>query len=591
MTESKHQAANRVRKRNAGSSGDAVEDMELISVLPPNVREEIQNMSTNDSSDAVTVRKIMRKCLRRIPLRKRCGMFFGIIISFTLLIFVTIILVYTTKGDLHGIDRDIYFSPRNIPLPRPGDWNVSSTHYLDLLAEAVKYPTISYGDDRDRNLSTRAQFAYFLEEQFPHINSSSDVTREIIGGASLLYEIKGLDKSLKPYLLIAHMDVVPVENVERWEKNPFGGEIDDEYIHGRGTLDVKSAVIGLLGAIETMLSENSNWRPKRSILVFIGHDEETGGFKGAKIAAETLEKRGVQLEFILDEGAAATLNYFPGIDRTICLIGVAEKGFLSVELEATADGGHSSMPSDQNAIGSLAAAITALRDNPLPYHFESDDINRKSFEWIAPYFNFGLRLVTSNMWLFRYSVLAKVTDTPETKALARTTTAFTVISGGIKDNVLPKYARALVNHRLHPGDKVEKVLSWDRDVIAGIQGVTLKAKPGWRNEPSPISPHGKDAAAYHVVKSSIHSVIPDALVIPYLTVGGTDSKHFLNLTRKIYRFVPYVLDKKLDDAKRIHGDNERMRREIFHILSNFICLSSNWRTAFDACHIKTSLDL
>merc|ERR1712142_950929 len=132
-----------------------------------------------------------------------------------------------------------------------------------LLGFAGRSGEISYRDERDQNLSTRVLFAQFLKDRFPLThNSSSNVSREVIGGASLLYEIKGSDKSLKPYLLIAHMDVVPVENVERWEKKPFGGEIDDEYIHGRGTLDVKSAVIGLLGAIETMLSENSNWQPK-----------------------------------------------------------------------------------------------------------------------------------------------------------------------------------------------------------------------------------------------------------------------------------------------------------------------------------------
>lgn len=498
-----------------------------------------------------------------------------VLASVSIVTIASIFLVFnaTTNHDTNGADRDIFFTLREIPLPQLNDTTIStSKHNLKILSDAIKIRTISYGDDRDSNLTTRQDFGQFIKTSFPLIHNSCIVDLKVIEGASLLYEIKGNDTAKKPYLLISHMDVVPAENKDKWDKNPFGDnntttsdDDEEEYLYGRGALDIKSSIIGILASIETKFSQNEYWQPRRTILVFIGHDEEIGGYGGAKIAAKQLINKNTKLEFILDEGGAATKHYFPGLDnRIVCLIGVAEKGFLSIDLESTLDAGHSSMPRENSAIRNLAKAITALADHPLPYHFESDDINRQSFEWIAPHMSFVYRVVMSNMWLFKKFVLSQVSKTPETKALARTTTAFTMMNGGVKENVLPIHARALVNHRIHPRDNFKTILDWDRNVIKDIDGVNLKEKTSeWKNAASPISPYDKDHAPFHVIKSGIHTVFPNALVTPYLTVGGTDSKHFVELTENIYRFVPYILDKELNDAKRIHGINERINKKDF----------------------------
>ena len=496
----------------------------------------------------------------KIALCTACLILFSVI-----LILICVMLSNAFRSDSHEIDRETYFSSRNIPLPSFSQFDLDQPKFETILSEALRFRTVSYGDERDKNLTTKLEFGEFLKSAFPSVHNSPLVSRRIIGGASLLYEIRGEDANLKPFLLISHLDVVPVENAARWEENPFGGSLEGDFLYGRGALDIKSSIIGIMTALEMRLTEDR--KPKRSILLFFGHDEETGGHEGARVAAANLKKEGVELEFILDEGAAVLRNFYPGVEKEVCIVGVAEKGFVTVEVEAEASAGHSSMPPNDMAIGNLAKALAALEENPMPFHFSPDDLNRKTFEWLAPYFPFGTRLAMSNIWLLKPFVLPVVTSTAEMRALARTTTAFTKVSGGVKDNVLPKNAKALVNHRLHPNDDSLSVIKWDKDVAEKFRGVSVRQKPGWNNEPSPVSPHGPDDAAYHVIKSSIHSVMSDALVVPYLTPGGTDSKHFVGLTDKIYRFVPYILDKEEDDAKRIHGVNERIAKKD---LPNFV---------------------
>ena len=532
--------------RNADPVAAASEDIPLQEQNMSLILERYSNEGTAHSAPP----KGRSRCLL-LSLRALCLALLSLI-----LILFCIMLGNALRSDSNGIDRDTYFSSRNILLPSFSQFQLDLKKFQQTLSEAITFRTVSYGDERDANLTAKIEFGQFLEAAFPAVHKSPLVNRAIIGGASLLYEIRGENPDLKPYLLISHLDVVPAENEDEWDQDPFAGAIEGDFLFGRGTLDIKSSVIGILTALEMRITQDRN--PERSIFLFFGHDEETGGHKGAHEAASYLQDRGVELEFILDEGAAVLRNFYPGVDKDVCIVGVAEKGFLTVQVEASGSAGHSSMPSEDTSIGNLAKALTALQENPLPYHFSSGDLNRETFEWLAPYFPFGTRLALTNIWLLKPAVLSVVTSSPETRALARTTTAFTVVSGGIKDNVLPKFSKALVNHRLHPNDDAESVLKWDRNVAERVQGVKVRVKPGWKNEPSPVSPHGQKDATYHVIKSSIHSVMPDALVVPYLTPGGTDSKHFVELTDRIYRFVPYILDKDRNDAKRIHGINERI---------------------------------
>lgn len=494
-----------------------------------------------------------------------------------ILIGILVIIAFNTIfcKDEHSLDKDTMFKP-----PHYGpDYEINATHYLEILEELIKIRTISYGDERDEdNRLAFAEVPKLLNDKFPHIHKSNFTNITVING-SLCYVIQGSMPEKKPYMIIAHMDVVPAENEKEWTKHPFGEDDSfepdpdkmekdaDKYLYGRGTLDVKSVIVGTFAGLEVLT--HHSWRPERTIYIFIGHDEEIGGYGGARIAAEMLKKENITLEFILDEGAAATRNHFPGIgDRIVGLIGVVEKGYLSVDIESSAEAGHSSMPGEDSSIGNLAKAIVKISENPFPKHLDEGDLTRETLEWIAPYTTWLYRAALSNMWITKPFVLYYLTE-PQLQATLKTTTSFTIIKGGSKENVLPSKSFATINHRLHPRETIQEVLQRDANILRHLENVEVKERSGWQNDAPPISPHGPDARAYHAIKSSINNVFEGSIVLPYITVAGTDSKHFVGLTQNIYRFAPYILDKNHDDTTRIHGINERINREEFEPFIRF----------------------
>ena len=203
----------------------------------------------------------------------------------------------------------------------------------------------------------------YLKETFPKVHSG--LTKETINDYSLLYTWKGSDETLKPILLMAHLDVVPVEPASEadWQHPPFEGQIQDGYIWGRGALDDKAGVMGLLEAVETLLAEG--FRPKRTIYLAFGHDEELGGPNGAAKIAELLLSRKVELDYVLDEGLIIANGILP-VSKPVALIGIAEKGFVSLELSVETEGGHSSMPPPNTAIGILSEAVNKLEEGQMP---------------------------------------------------------------------------------------------------------------------------------------------------------------------------------------------------------------------------------
>jgi carboxypeptidase PM20D1 len=236
------------------------------------------------------------------------------------------------------------------------------------LAESIRIPTISHASPDAFDAEAFEAFHAHLQEAFPRAHAA--IRREVVAEHSLLYTWGGSDPSLLPILLMGHLDAVPVEEQTRgeWREDPFGGRIADGFIWGRGAIDNKSAVVGTLEAVELLLSEG--YRPARTIYLAYGHDEEVGGTRGARAIAELLRARGVRLAMVLDEGGVIADGILPGVDSTVALVGIAEKGFLSLELTSRALGGHSSLPPRQSAIGVLGAAVARLEEHPMPARLE-----------------------------------------------------------------------------------------------------------------------------------------------------------------------------------------------------------------------------
>jgi len=416
------------------------------------------------------------------------------------------------------------------------------------LAEAVRIPTISTGADPASDPAALAAFADLLASRYP--NAHRVMTRERIGDGSLLFTWRGRDPSLKPVLLLAHIDVVPVEpgTEARWTHPAFAGVIADGYIWGRGTLDDKLNVTGLMEAAEALAAQG--WQPPRSLLFAFGHDEEVGG-SGAKAIAATLKQRGIRAAFLLDEGGALTTGIMPGVSRPVATIMAAEKGYASFRLTATAAGGHSSQPPPDTAVTRLARALVRLQDQPLPARLAAPvDV---MLERAAPAMGLVNRVAIANRWLFEGLLIKLLTAQPVSNALVRTTTAPTMLRAGVKDNVLPAEASAVINFRLLPGDSAHAVEAHIRKAIAD-DGIAITLDGGFASEASAVS--DPDSAEFRQLAEVTRSVFPDAVVTTGLMLGATDARHYEGLYDNRYNFMPVTLN--AEDLQRIHGANERI---------------------------------
>ncbi|HEU0298768.1 MAG TPA: M20 family peptidase [Longimicrobium sp.] len=417
------------------------------------------------------------------------------------------------------------------------------------LAGAVRIRTISHEDPAAFDAAAFQALHAYLQAQFPRVHAH--LRRETVATHSLLYTWPGSDPSLKPILLMGHLDVVPVEpgTEGSWQEDPFGGRIAGGFIWGRGAIDNKSAVVGLLEAVEMLLGEG--FRPARTVYLAFGHDEEVGGTRGARAIAALLESRGTELEMVLDEGGVIGDGILPGVSAPTALVGIAEKGFASIELTTRAAGGHSSLPPRESAIGILGAAVARLEANQMPARLEGP--TRQLFETVGPHFPVAQRAVFANLWATRPLVIGKLEESPTTNAMIRTTTAATIFQAGTKENVLASRARAVVNFRIHPGDSVTGVLAHVRRVVDDPR-VEARIAPGFTAEPSAVSSTASES--YRTLERTIRGVAPDVNVAPYLVVVVSDSRYFQDLGRSIFRFLPVRLTS--EDLKRMHGTNERL---------------------------------
>jgi len=418
------------------------------------------------------------------------------------------------------------------------------------LSEAVRYPTVSYAADSPVDTLAFQGYIEFIRKKYPLIDSLLHL--EVFNKFSLLYRWDGKDTSLLPVILMAHYDVVPPGDTAEWERGPFSGINDGTFIWGRGTLDDKAAMISILEAVERLLAEGFN--PQRTIYLSFGHDEEIGGERGARAIASYLKENNVKAEYVLDEGMAVTEGMVPMIKKPVALVGTSEKGYLSVKLIAEMPGGHSSTPEKESALTVIAKAVDALVTKQVKPRL-SGPVN-DFIRYIGPEMPVFARVIFANKWLFKPLILSIYTGSASGNALVRTTTAPTIINSGIKDNVIPTRAEAVVNFRILPGENSTDVLEHVKKVIDDTR-INIEPLKDFINEPAPFSHTG--TPGFQVIFKTLRQVYPEAFVAPTLTLSATDSRHFSAVTENIYRFAPLRVTS--EDMERIHGVNERIKIE------------------------------
>ena len=417
------------------------------------------------------------------------------------------------------------------------------------LAGALRIPTVSRTRYADTDTVPFDQLAAYLTRTFPLVHQR--LRLQTVSHYGRLYEWPGTDPALKPLLLLAHQDVVPVlpGTAGQWTRPPFAGQQAGGYLYGRGALDDKLNVLGELEAVEYLL--RTNYQPRRTVLLAFGHDEETSGLRGAAALAARLRQQHPQLELVLDEGGLVKADGVAGLAQPVALVGVSEKGYLTLELTAVGQGGHSSMPPALTSVGRVAAAVARLEAQPFPARLDGGVSNLLAY--LAPAVPFGKRVVFANQWLFGPLIRKSLATTPSGNAALRTTTAPTIVRGGDKENVLPIDATATVNFRLLPGDSVSQVLRHVREVVA--DSLVRVRVVGQGRPASPVS--GTDNAAFRTLHRTIRSVFPQALVAPYVVVGATDARAYASLCpQATYRFMPVLMNQAAIES--LHGTNERL---------------------------------
>ena len=426
------------------------------------------------------------------------------------------------------------------------------------LSKAIQYQTISFSEDAIPDSTAFFGFHRFLEATFPLVHQK--LTLEKINTYSLLFKWEGSDASKKPIILMSHQDVVPVDEptLGDWEAPPFEGKITATHVIGRGTMDDKVTLIGLLEAVEKLLEEG--FVPSSTIYLAFGHDEELGGSNGASQIAAHLKAKGIQAAMTIDEGGFVAEDLIPGIDKPVAMVNLAEKGYASFKLIVETKGGHSSQPPRENTIGILAQAIVDLENNQLPYKLVKP-IDYQ-FEYLGAEMPFFKKMAFANPWLFKKPVLEALN--------AHTTTAPTIIDGGVKDNVIPTVAEATINFRILPGETIESVKQHIENTVSDKVKVETA---GFVTNPSPVS--GIDSEAFKILEKTIRNTIPNSIVVPGLVGGGTDARYFYEVSDDVYRFYPIRIDPT--SMTRFHGIDEKISKDNYkeiiefdyHLIKNF----------------------
>ena len=441
------------------------------------------------------------------------------------------------------IARALAFKPKNEGERKCEPVFINNEKAVSDLAEMIKCRTVS---DRDKSKEEASEFERFeklLPKLFPKVHEKCEFTK--VGDRSLLFRWRGVSDA-SPTVLMAHYDVVSVVP-ENWEKPPFDGIIENGLLWGRGTLDTKGTLNGILQAAEQLISDG--FVPKNDIYFAFGGDEEINGH-GAPEIVKLFKERGITPGAVVDEGGAVVEKVFPGVKCPCALIGVAEKGMVNIEYSVSGGGGHASSPAPHTPVGRLSAACVKMEASP--FKFRITPPVKEMLDTLGRHSTFLYRLIFANLWCFGpvLNLLTKKTG-GELNALMRTTTAFTVMEGSKGINVIPPYAKMASNHRIIPGETRESVLEGVRKRIKDKR-VEVKLLEGMN--PSVIS--RTDCEGYERVAAAIGATWQDAIISPYLMVACSDSRHWGVISDRVYRFSAMALSK--EERATIHGNNERI---------------------------------
>lgn len=413
------------------------------------------------------------------------------------------------------------------------------------MSEAVQIPTITPEDTLHIDTLAFNKFNHFLVNAYPNIHQQLQKTT--INKYSYLYEWLGTDKTLPPIILMGHYDVVPVEkaSLNLWKFQPFSGTISDSAIWGRGSVDDKSGVVAILETVEQLLKED--YHPKRTVLLCFGHNEESTG-TGAIAIVDTLKNRGIRADLVIDEGGEISTEKMKDVPRPIAFIGVAEKGYATFELKVSIPGGHSSKPARETAIDVLSKALYKLRSKQMPASITAPVatfLNRSG----AASTNWLNKIMLTNQWIFSWADKRILSANPESNAMIRTTIVPTILESGVRENVIPSIATAIINARIITGENTQQVIEFMKNTIHD-ERVSISVTGDFNTEPSTAT--DTHSPAFLAVQQAVSDVVDNVIPVPFIMIGATDSRNYRKISNGVVNF------SALKDSKGYHGLNERL---------------------------------